>query len=425
MVALCAAGAFATAPAAPKHVVPIGQKLGYTVHQPADLEAGKKYPAVIWLHPSGGSMNARIVSDWWGELNQLKIFLVLPDSSNAAGWTEEDEGSLMAMVGDLVGKYAVDGRRLVLFGYSAGGQMGFHMVSKHPTRFASLVTMAAYPVTGIKEPALSLPPESIARRFSLLMLVGTADGGRQLCRQAEEQMRQKGFAVGLVEIPDLGHTYLINGKSAVLEWLVRIAQGQRPEVTADPKAIEARQARVDAARKVLEEILKGAEATDVPPKGLSFAEAAVSVHVPDRWKMLSDTPLVALLTTDPAAEDPLLIQIQHQQNPKGLEAAMQEHERRNRTNGIRYQTVGSGELKLGEQTWKLQQAVCLAYHRQTVAGGNTRVVDRQAMLTVCYRPLKPDGADYVRVVFLYTDKFPDAVQLVRSVLPTVTVFPKP
>lgn len=433
LVFVLSSGLFA-APKAPlpKRIKLEKYKRGYTVYTPPGLQDGERCPALIWLHPLGSSMNTRFRRDWWSGLKKRKFFMVLPESADRRAWTDADMPYLLALATDLPRKFAIDRRKLVLFGCQAGGQMGFHLARRSHRRFCSLITMAAYPVSGMKEPALSLPSRRARKTLSILMIVGTADNGRMFCRQAAEQLEAQGFAVGLIEIPKTSKIYMPTVRPRVLSWLEKVAANERPSVELSEEERNAREELAEASRNMLGEILKGTHKpapTRAPPTvAMKFTEAGLSIRIPTGWKVLADESASARLTTVASHSGPLLVQLARGKNKKGLDEAIEAHEARNRTRGVRYRTVGDGEfMMLNEQSWRFQQATCMSYHRRHVAGGKTKVVDAPSMLTVCYQPLNDKGTEYLRVVFLYTNSTAGKIDLpglVRTVLSSVRVLPK-
>ena len=424
----------ASAPAAaqrtprPKRIRLAEHKRGYTVYTPPGLQEGKRYPALIWLHPAGSTMSTRFRRDWWPELSKRKFFMVLAEPADRKSWSGTDAPYLLDLATDLPKQFAVDARKLVLFGHEAGGLMGFRITNRHYRPFASLITMAAYPVIKREKLELSLPPRRASRRLSILMIVGTDDGGRRFCRQARERLEMERFAVGLVEVPDAGQEYMPEAKPQVLTWLESVAAGKRPTIELPETERKARQALAQRSKTMLAEILKTpTEALPEPTLDVKLEQAGLALRMPTGWKVLADEPASGRLTTAVAPTEPLLVELQIRKHKKGLDDAIRIHELRNRTRGIRYATVDSGKLTLDAKNWTLQQATSLSYHRLLDPAGRTRIVDVPSMITVCYLPLDEKGTEYVRVVFLYTDQTAakaDLPTLVRTVLPTVSVLPK-
>jgi len=402
-------------------------KRGYTVYTPAGLEDKKTYPVVIWLHPLKGSMNTTFHRDWWTELNQRKIFMVFPESVDPKEWRDEDIDYLKDLAADLPRQAAIDRKRLVLFGYQAGGQFAFEVVRKHPSTFASVITMAAYPISVSEQPVLYLFPAGARRSLSVLMVVGTADNLRMFCRQAAEELQAKGFAAGLVEVPDAGPTYLTAAKPGILAWLDKIVAGERPSVTLPEAEQAARNALAESAHKTFDNLLK--TPAEPEPDGsvdLKLPNAGLTLHLPPGWKTLADEPPSARLTTVEPPRGPLLLQLSLGKNPRGLDRAIKDHETLNSTRGIRYTTLQTAQLKIDDRTWTLQQVTCLSYHRQADADGKRHVVDVPSILTVAYLPLDDKGREYIRVVFLYTEATADKAHLptlFRQVLSTVRTAP--
>lgn len=429
-LALASLAAAQTPP--PRHIALEKYKRGYTVYTPAGLEDNKTYPALIWLHPLDSNMNTRIRQDWWDDLNRRKIFLVLPESADPKAWDDPDVSYIMDLTADLTRRFPVDRKKLVLFGYQAGGQMAFDLARTHAGRFASVITMSAYPVRDARDPVLSLPPDSARRSLSLLMIVGTADVGRMFCRQAAEQLDAKGFAVGLLELPDLAQVYTPAVKPQVLSWLDQISAGARPSLPLPDSERLARQDLADSARKIFADILAPPQPVYIDPAAahppgatlLNLPKAGLSLRLPYDWKLLADEPGSARLTTIAPPPGPLLVQLSLGKSPRGLARAVKDHEARNRTRGIRYSTLETTTLKLDDRTWTLQQATCLSYHRRTGPDGKPVFVDAPSIVTVAYFAPDPKSPDYIRVVFLYTKSATPIVGLIREVLSSVRILPR-
>ena len=100
VTALMTSQALAQRTPTPRRVTLEKHKRGYTVYTPPGLEEGKRYPAVIWLHPKDDTMNARFRRDWWTDLKQRKIFMVFPESAQAGTWNDNDLPYLLDLAGD-------------------------------------------------------------------------------------------------------------------------------------------------------------------------------------------------------------------------------------------------------------------------------------------------------------------------------------
>lgn len=142
-----------------------GQALPYRLLKPADTEAGKKYPLVIFLHGAGerGSDNAKQLVWFWSdkkaspltraEVAAAKAFVVVPQCPDGKKWVEVpwEKGSYqspavseplkltLALTDSLLKELPVDPDRVSVVGMSMGGYGALDAVQRRPDLFAACV----------------------------------------------------------------------------------------------------------------------------------------------------------------------------------------------------------------------------------------------------------------------------------------------
>ncbi len=137
--------------------------LDYVYYEP-ETKKGEKYPLMIWLHgaKSGDKPRAQLewyrFSNWASDEYQSRFygsegaFLLAPRSSRdiAHNWYETGCSTLKKTIDYFVSLYAdkIDTSRIYISGYSTGGSMVWHMVTKYPDFFA-----AAMPVASLYNPS--------------------------------------------------------------------------------------------------------------------------------------------------------------------------------------------------------------------------------------------------------------------------------
>lgn len=155
---------------------------------------------LIWLHPSGGSMNRQVESLSRRIMDAGYGLLVLTQKS-FRGWGEEDTGRLMsATLTDVADVEGIDIGKPVLLGYSAGGQAALRMYSQTPGLFGGLVLIAAYPVTMSDSGGYEVlpPPEQpAASGVPLLVFVGKQDGGAHGSEYGKEMTNMSATETGV------------------------------------------------------------------------------------------------------------------------------------------------------------------------------------------------------------------------------------
>ena len=146
-----------------------GVKIPYRLFIPSELEPGKKYPLVVFLHGGGerGTDNYVQLATYrgavvWAEPRvqvRFPCFVLAPQCPPESGWTKrifdgnffEPTRELLAVVGiieSLLKDYSIDEERIYITGLSMGGAGTFALVAEYPDFFA-----AAVPICGVGDPA--------------------------------------------------------------------------------------------------------------------------------------------------------------------------------------------------------------------------------------------------------------------------------
>jgi predicted esterase len=185
---------------------------------------------VIWMHPSGGSMN-RVVEPLAPRLNRLGFALLVFTRKDWGGWSSVEVPRLARTLDAVAKIEGISDRRPVLLGFSAGGQLALELWRLAPEGLGGLVLDAAYPVgvdaAGRRHMA-GIPEGETARGTPILVFVGSADGGYRTWKESEAEFRRSGVRLTIRSITDRGHEWLVAGDEleALAVWLGdRAAEG--------------------------------------------------------------------------------------------------------------------------------------------------------------------------------------------------------
>jgi dienelactone hydrolase len=121
----------------------------YFLYTPADIQKGKKYPLVLFLHGCcGQDYHATLrnavdppVRVWhnFGENTQtIPTFIISPKTSQ--GWSQHF-ANLKFVIDDLVAKGSVDPQRLYISGFSMGARGTWEFIEAYPGFFAAAIAM--------------------------------------------------------------------------------------------------------------------------------------------------------------------------------------------------------------------------------------------------------------------------------------------
>jgi predicted esterase len=178
---------------------------------------------MIWMHPSGGSMDAA-VEKLAPRFNKHGFALVVFTKKNYASWTAADAARMPQTLDALAAIEGLSDERPVLIGFSAGGQMALMMWHAKGAGLGGMVLDAAYPVQmgqGGKFSVMDIPKDVETRKVPLFVLVGLKDGGSQVWKQMEPAFKQAGTPLTVSYIEGHGHEWLFgNGELDALDkWL--------------------------------------------------------------------------------------------------------------------------------------------------------------------------------------------------------------
>ena len=121
----------------------------YQVYLPAKLRGQQKLPVILFLHGIGQRGTGGLVpAEGAGAalaaryLEQVPALVVLPQCGKGRYWhSPEMERMVLAEVEQAAAEFGADTKRLYLAGVSMGGFGAWHLASRHPGRFAAVVSI--------------------------------------------------------------------------------------------------------------------------------------------------------------------------------------------------------------------------------------------------------------------------------------------
>ena len=154
------------------------------LHVPSSYDPATPAPLIVLLH---GYTSSGAGQDTYMQVSALKdaygFILVAPDGTREAGgnrprfWNAsaaccnfggsevDDVAYLAGLIDAIKADYAVDDKRVYLFGHSNGGFMSYRMAYEHPGAIAAIASLAG------ADQSLPAPPEPV----HVLQIHGTAD----------------------------------------------------------------------------------------------------------------------------------------------------------------------------------------------------------------------------------------------------------
>jgi poly(3-hydroxybutyrate) depolymerase len=195
-----------------------------------DTIGSEPAPLVITLHGSG--RDGRPLVDLFRDAASKERFIVVgPDANDRRGWQVPADGPafLYFLIEAVKAKHAIDGRRVYLFGHSAGAGFALVMGLMESEYFAGVAVHSAALQHQGREQLLSAP-----RKLPITMLHGSSDKVIPIAtgREGSEALKGAGFPVEFHELPGYEHNTLYTRGDTVVgpawEFLKSKALGEDP-----------------------------------------------------------------------------------------------------------------------------------------------------------------------------------------------------
>lgn len=213
-------------------VVSAGRERPYYLYVPERAAGSAPMPLVVTLHGSGHDGKS-LVRKWRGLAEKEGIVLAGPDATDRELWNIDADGPrfLHDLVEKLRSKLPIDGRRIYLFGHSAGAVFALEMASLESEYFAAVAVHA-----GALESQYHNVFLYARRKTPIFMVVGTKDVFflQPTVRGTRDALAARGFPVELVEIYNHTHDYYgRSGEINAMAWtfLSRHALPGEPKYT--------------------------------------------------------------------------------------------------------------------------------------------------------------------------------------------------
>lgn len=191
----------------------------YSLYVPENYSPDRQWPLIICLHGGYGAGNEYIWT--WLRSARTRGYILLSPKSLAETWTmtmgSPDTRSVLAMLEEVRGRYAVDSSRLYLTGLSDGGIFTYIMGLERHELFTGIA-----PVAG----ALHMAADPMLRtgtgkELPIFVIHGVHDFifPVTFTRQTNALLKQLGYDLKYEELPEWGHAfpYSINER-LVLPW---------------------------------------------------------------------------------------------------------------------------------------------------------------------------------------------------------------
>ena len=226
-----------------------GSEYRYVVYLPHEFNRNKSWPIIVQLHGGGVYGNDGLKHTEGGLARAIRnnperfpVIVVFPQAhaDGTPGWQLEGGKAALVELDKTIKEFNGDSKRVVLTGYSAGGNGTWSIASRYPERWAAIVPICSFveafkgKTSAIDYPSLA-PANSgdvftfVAKQVSGLpiwIFHGDADMNVdvQQSRKMNTALKAVGASVQYTELPGVDHNGATNtayARADLIEWMLR------------------------------------------------------------------------------------------------------------------------------------------------------------------------------------------------------------
>lgn len=200
------------------------------LYLPKAYDRAKTWPLVVVLHPAG-LHGSRFVSIWGEAAERTGAFIVAgPECRDQKKrvWDIGDEKALLATVRKVMALFNADPARVLLTGFSQGGNYTYTFGLRNPDLFRAIA-----PASGALVARPGPEGEAIlqkARGLGVYVVHGAADDRVPVERARASRIRleQAGYVVAYREVPQLGHFFPQGEADRIWGWFAALTSPPQP-----------------------------------------------------------------------------------------------------------------------------------------------------------------------------------------------------
>lgn len=186
-------------------VVSRGRKRTYALYVPKGVVKDKVAPLLVSLH--GSTSNGETAVTRWTDIADAHGMIVVgPDATTNKMWVSPQDGPLFLKdcIDDVAKTQAIDGRRLYIFGHSAGANFALQMAVLESEFFAA----GAIHAGAISSDYYSIF-DAATRKIPLAIYIGDKDQFYPIdvVRGVKDALQKRGFDLLYKEMPGHDHNY--------------------------------------------------------------------------------------------------------------------------------------------------------------------------------------------------------------------------
>jgi len=192
-----------------------GPSIHYAISVPRDYRR-EPVPLILALHFGGdprGAGHAMLQILIQPALGELGAVIVAPDSLDGRWSTPANERAVNALLAAVEKKYAIDQKKVIVTGFSMGGQGTWYWGDKYPDRFSAAVPLSGTPTASAA--TWRIPVFAVHSRDDQVQPIGPTE-------QRIAELKKRGVNAQIVVLSGIQHfeTYkFVDGLRQAVPWI--------------------------------------------------------------------------------------------------------------------------------------------------------------------------------------------------------------
>ncbi len=193
-----------------------GSDRNFWVFVPESYNANYGHGMLVWIHPSGDTMEADVLRSWKDFCIARGIILVGPRAEDISGWSATDEKHVKDVTDWVTENYSIDASRIAIMGSEDSGVFATRLAFKYRELFRGLIAM---------ESPLRFPPPDSDPDSRLLIAFVAAPETRERDRieKSVELLRKQKFPTALIDSEEAGK-FSFDLVNSLVQWLDSLDQ---------------------------------------------------------------------------------------------------------------------------------------------------------------------------------------------------------
>lgn len=188
-----------------------GSDRNFWVFVPESYNASYEHGMLVWVHPSGDTMEADVLRFWKDFCVARGIILVGPRAEDLSGWSATDEKHVKDVTDWVTENYSISTSRIAIMGSEDSGVFATRLAFKNRELFRGLIAM--------ESPLRIPPPDSDPdSRLLIAFIAAPETRGRERIEKSVELLRKQKFPTALLDSEEAGK-FSFDLVNSLIQWL--------------------------------------------------------------------------------------------------------------------------------------------------------------------------------------------------------------